>query len=316
MEETLLDRVVRLAALRPGDARLCEFCVAIQEAENVPCEDRQQAVDYLVGELQRGCSSERSDVLMTLLYAITDVQRFPNEERDRGAQPENISAELLQSRSGQYLRRPRVLKDVVFLLEVPKHVDCPIRPQLKLLGLLHLLPMLDRASVAETLAYYSRLRELVLDPELLGQAVFDRASFAAFHRRTLAQLIARQPRLFFSLPLRIDGSAVLRLLEGVADAADFISASDIAYCLDSLAHNRLKLSMTSVVQVKMFYWALCQLTRRARLLLGLNGVAVDVPHLSAQDENAARALQIGEKMFRAWLARPKLSRAPLASAEK
>ena len=73
MEKTLLDSVVRLAALRPGDAQLHEFCVAVQEAEDVPCEDKQRAVDYLVGELQRGCSPERSDVLMTLLYAITDV---------------------------------------------------------------------------------------------------------------------------------------------------------------------------------------------------------------------------------------------------
>ena len=150
-----------------------------------------------------------------------------------------------------------MLKDVVFLLAVPKHIDCPIRPQLKLLGLLHLLPVLDRASVAETLAYYPRLRELVVDPDLVGQAVFDRASFSAFHRRTLAQFISRQPKLFFSLPLKVDNSVVLRLLEGIADAAGFIPASDIAYCLGSLAHNKLGLTLTSVVQVKMYYWALC-----------------------------------------------------------
>lgn len=205
---------------------------------------------------------------------------------------------------------------MVFLLEIPRHVDCPIRPQLKILGLLYVLPALDRASVAETLAYYPRLRGLLLDPDLIVQAVFDEASFSAFHRRTLAQFISRQPRLFFSLPLKVYNASVLRLLEGIADAADSISEQDIAYCLSALTQNRLGLNLSSVVQVKMYYWALCQLVRRARRILGPDGVAVDVPRLSAQDENASRALRIGVRMFSAWLSKSAPRREPLAAMKK
>lgn len=114
----------------------------------------------------------------------------------------------------------------------------------------------------------------------------------------------------------MDNASVLRLLEGIADAADSISGQDIAYCLSALAQNRLGLTLSSVVQVKMYYWALCQLVRRARRVLGTDEVAVEVPSLSAQDENASRALRIGARMFSAWLSKSAPRREPLAAVKK
>lgn len=83
MDDSLFASVVQIASSSPSDAQLRQFCADVQEAEHVSCGDRQRAVDYLVGELERRCSPARSEVLMTLLYAVTDIQRFPEQRRTR-----------------------------------------------------------------------------------------------------------------------------------------------------------------------------------------------------------------------------------------
>ena len=52
-------------------------------------------------------------------------------------------------------------------MSVPRQIDSPIRAQLKLFGLFWALPLLDRASDAEVLAYYVQLCELALSPEII-----------------------------------------------------------------------------------------------------------------------------------------------------